>query len=187
MAHTFTWRRGLSFGRKLPMVFPYTSQVEKWIRRLLFSEQYLTWRHQQEENQHQIDFRGQFQKYRPISKRKWNWKGNSYHWQRIDEIAVNCVKRPRIVVSRSTDRRQINRLHIIKIRTNEHPKRHQWTTNHNAAIKINLKNTKIIKWSIKLKRKTMRIPDPPSWWGLQGENHAWYWYGGTEYAQPKED
>uniref|UniRef100_A0A7C8YV23 Uncharacterized protein n=1 Tax=Opuntia streptacantha TaxID=393608 RepID=A0A7C8YV23_OPUST len=31
------------------------------------------------------------------------------HWQRIDEIAVNCVKRPRIVVSRSTDRRQINR------------------------------------------------------------------------------
>ena len=24
-----TWRKGLSLGRKLPMVFPYTSQVEK--------------------------------------------------------------------------------------------------------------------------------------------------------------
>lgn len=38
------------------MVFPYTSQVEKWIKRLLFSEQYLTFLNQkQNPHQHQIN------------------------------------------------------------------------------------------------------------------------------------
>lgn len=39
---------------------------------------------------------------------------NAYHWKRIDEIAVNRVKRSRVVVRRSTNRRQIYRLPKIQ-------------------------------------------------------------------------
>lgn len=37
-----TCLNGLSFGKKQPIVFPYASQVEKCMRRLLFFEQYFT-------------------------------------------------------------------------------------------------------------------------------------------------
>ena len=35
---------------------------------------------------------------------------NAYHWERIDEIAVNRIEWTRVVVRRSTNRRQIYRL-----------------------------------------------------------------------------
>jgi hypothetical protein len=42
-----------------------------------------------------------------------------YHWERVDEVAVDGVERPRVVVRRRADRRQVYRLR----RSNRHESR----------------------------------------------------------------
>ena len=133
-----TWRRGLSFGRKLPIVLPYTSQVEKWIRRLLLPEQYFTY----ENKAHQIinlqrwpsllnwehkhahtRARTHAHSNQNIKKRESERKRNlhTYHRNCVDKIAVDGIKGSRIVVRRSTDRSKIYRLpHASKIPITKH-------------------------------------------------------------------
>lgn len=111
-----TWRRGLSLGRKLPMVFPYTSQVEKWISRLLFSEQYLTCQSNKSTSKKPTSTTNNKLTNRKIENNyilsnKITECMHTYHRKRVNKIAIDRIQRTRVVIRRSTDRRKIYRLH----------------------------------------------------------------------------
>lgn len=75
----------------------------------------------------------------------------TYHRKRVNKVAVDRVQRPRVVIRRRTDRRQIYRLKIIQ-------EIHLYLQNATA-----LRSTSKRKCEkIKERKKWWKIPDLPS-------------------------
>jgi hypothetical protein len=76
----------------------------------LFSEQYFTYRNQISHQLQSIPKIINFTVKSQFPENKRNAEPPTHHRQRIDEVAVDGVQRARVVVRRSTDRGEIDRL-----------------------------------------------------------------------------